>query len=951
VDSSIVAFTPTIPGVGFELPLEILVIGVITGLTYGLIAVGLVMVYRISRIVNFAHGALGAFPALLLAYLVIEQGWSYWLAAIVALVTAGASGALFETAVIRRLRDAPRLLLMVATIAAAQVMGVLVYLLPVDAKTLASRYPTPFVASFSVGNLKLDGSHLMILAVAPAAVAALSIYQRKTRLGLATRASADNPEAAWLVGIPVKRVSLVTWSLAGLFAGVGSILVGGVGGSVDAASDGLGASLLVRALAAALIGGLNSYWVTFFAGVAIGAVEILLTWNYESSPIDLVLLVVVLACLFFRKGLSQDVRGGESNTWALAGSLRALRPAIAGHPSVVWGRRIGLVIFSGVPLLWSIGASNERLTLIAGLYVFATIGLSLVVLTGFAGQVSLGQMSFVGLAAVVSGRVWYTGFPPVSVLAYAVAAAGVVALLVGIPALRVRGLFLAVATLAFAVFTEGWLFTQDWLVSSGNVSTLRLPRSNVLGVDFSKERNYTWLCMVVFFAAAAIVHRIRVTGVGRNMMAMRDNEAAAATFSLSPRRVRLTSFALSGGLAGLGGWLYGGLLVNFSGFDISSPSESISLTVMVIFGGVTTITGSVLGSLWVHGIPYFASPIWAIASSALGVLLVLLFLRGGLASIVFGVRDRLATALTGLPIDEVQDSGHQTGNQRQKLLARPGAGVVTDEVVLDARGVTVEFGGLTALRDVSLVLRKGEVLGILGPNGAGKTTLFDVLTGQLQPTRGSVHLGGVDVTRLRPEQRARLGLGRTFQQARLFDDLTLHDCVKVALERDLPTDVVPALLGLPPSRSAERRKDIRAKEILELLGLEPFAFRPVAGLSTGTRRLGELAAMIALGANCILLDEPTAGVAQAEVEQFIPVIREIAAHLDASIIVIEHDIPLMMNLVDRLCVLASGAVIAQGSPLDVGTDPAVIATYLGSDDRVVNRSGPTAFAHDKEPVT
>lgn len=937
--SSTLAATLTVPGIGFEVPIEILAIGIITGLTYGLVAVGLVMVYRVARIVNFAHGALGAFPALLLAYLVIQRGWSYWLAAVVALVAAGASGALFETAVVRRLRDAPRLVLMVATIAAAQVMGVLVYLIPANALTLRSPYPTPFDLSFNVGRLRLDATHVMILALAPTAVAALVAYQRRSRLGLATRASADNPEAAWLVGIPVKRVSLMTWTLAGLFSGVGSILVGGIGGSVGSATNALGATLLVRALAAALIGGFRSYWITFFAGVAIGVVEVLLTWNYTSSPIDLVLLVVVLACLILRKDLAQAVRGGEASTWALAGSLRALRPAIASHPFIVWGRRIGLVIFAGAPLLWSLGAPAEQLTLVAGLYVFATIGLSLVVLTGFAGQVSLGQMSLVGLAAVVSGRVWYIGFPPVSVLAYGVGAAGLVALVIGIPALRVRGLFLAVATLAFASFAQGWLFGQSWLISAGDASTLRLPRSHVLGVDFSKERHYAWLCMAVFFACAAIVHRIRVTGVGRNMMAIRDNEAAAATYSVSPATVRLTSFALSGGLAGVGGWLYGGLLVNFSGFDISSPKESLSLVVMVIFGGVTTITGAVLGTLWVHGIPFFAGPIWAIATSSLGVLLVLLYLRGGLASILFMVRDRVAIAVTGLPIDEVQDSRYQTGSQRQPLVGHPGAGAVTDEIALDAEGVTVAFGGVTALADVSLFLRKGEVLGILGPNGAGKTTLFDVLTGQSQPTSGSVHLGDLDVTGLRPEQRARLGLGRTFQQARLFDALTLHDVVKVALERELPTELVPSLLGLPPSRSGERHKDLRAREILELLGLEPFAYRPVASLSTGTRRMGELATIIALGADCILLDEPTAGVAQAEVEQFTPVIREIAAHLDASIIVIEHDIPLMMSLVDRVYVLAAGAVIAEGLPADVGRDPAVIAAYLGTDERVLSRSG------------
>jgi ABC-type branched-subunit amino acid transport system ATPase component len=259
--------------------------------------------------------------------------------------------------------------------------------------------------------------------------------------------------------------------------------------------------------------------------------------------------------------------------------------------------------------------------------------------------------------------------------------------------------------------------------------------------------------------------------------------------------------------------------------------------------------------------------------------------------------------------------------------------------VLEARNITVSYGGNTAVDDVSLQLHRGEILGILGPNGAGKTTFFDVLTGQITPDKGQVLLHGRDVTALRPEQRAELLLGRTFQQARLFDELTLFECLQVALERESPTELLPSLLGLPPSRRAERAKRIRVTELIDLLGLEPFANRPMTALSTGTRRMAELAAVVAMGARVVLLDEPTAGVAQAEVEQFTPVIREIADHLGASLIVIEHDIPLMMSMVDRLCVLAVGKVIADGPPSAVGTDPKVIAAYLGTDERVVRRSG------------
>ncbi len=249
------------------------------------------------------------------------------------------------------------------------------------------------------------------------------------------------------------------------------------------------------------------------------------------------------------------------------------------------------------------------------------------------------------------------------------------------------------------------------------------------------------------------------------------------------------------------------------------------------------------------------------------------------------------------------------------------------------------FGGNVAVDGVCVHANVGEIVGLVGPNGAGKTTLFDVLSGQIRPASGRVLLNGEEVTWMRPEQRAHRGLGRTFQQARLFDEMMLVDAFKVALERSEASEVIPSLFGLPPARRSEAVKDMRADELVELLGLGRFAHLNVSELSTGTRRLAELGCMIALGASVLLLDEPTAGIAQREVEAFRPVLKEIRDHLGATMVVIEHDIPLMMDLVDRLYVLAAGAVIAEGPPRVLRDDPKVIAAYLGTDERVIRRSG------------
>jgi ABC-type branched-subunit amino acid transport system ATPase component len=241
-----------------------------------------------------------------------------------------------------------------------------------------------------------------------------------------------------------------------------------------------------------------------------------------------------------------------------------------------------------------------------------------------------------------------------------------------------------------------------------------------------------------------------------------------------------------------------------------------------------------------------------------------------------------------------------------------------------------------------LSLRHGEIVGLVGPNGAGKSTLFDVLSGHTRAQAGRVVLHGGDVTRLRPEQRARLGLGRTFQQARLFGQMTLHEALQVPLERVEPSELVPSVLGLGPSRRAETAKRQRAEEVLDLLGLTAFAGRRISELSTGVRRIAELGCLIALGADVLLLDEPTAGIAQREVEAFRPVLRRIRDHLGASVVIVEHDIPLIMSLVDRLYVMNVGQVLAEGPPLVLRDDPAVVAAYLGTDERVIARSGHTS---------
>jgi branched-chain amino acid transport system ATP-binding protein len=268
--------------------------------------------------------------------------------------------------------------------------------------------------------------------------------------------------------------------------------------------------------------------------------------------------------------------------------------------------------------------------------------------------------------------------------------------------------------------------------------------------------------------------------------------------------------------------------------------------------------------------------------------------------------------------------------------------------VLEADGLCVAFDGVAAVQDVSLAVRPGEIVGILGPNGAGKTTLFDLLSGFLRPGAGRVRLGGRDVTSASPSSRARAGLGRSFQDARLFPSLTVTETIAAACERWVQVkDPLSAALHLPTAYDSERAVSRRVDELLELLGLGRYRASFVGELSTGTRRVVDLACLLAQEPSVVLLDEPAAGIAQREVEALAPLIRRVRDETGATLVVVEHDIPLIEAVSSRLVAMDQGRVVAEGPPGVVLTDARVVASYLGTEQGAVRRSGARAQeAHD-----
>jgi len=287
-------------------------------------------------------------------------------------------------------------------------------------------------------------------------------------------------------------------------------------------------------------------------------------------------------------------------------------------------------------------------------------------------------------------------------------------------------------------------------------------------------------------------------------------------------------------------------------------------------------------------------------------------------------------------------SAAASASQNGGVKLRDIAEIVAAPTVLESVFVSKSFGSIRVLNDIGFQLHKGEILGLIGHNGAGKTTLFDVLCGFLTPEHGRVLLGGADITDFTPADRAFLGLGRSFQEARLYPALTVKETVAVALERHLSSrDMVAAALRLPASTLSEQLVEIRVNELLEQLGLHKYAESQIGALSTGTRRIVELACVLAQDPGVVLLDEPTAGVAQKETEALGPLLRRVREETGCTMLVIDHDMPLLTSLCDRLVALELGEVIAEGAPRDVLENPRVIESYLGVEGAAIDRSGTT----------
>ncbi len=597
---------------------------------------------------------------------------------------------------------------------------------------------------------------------------------------------------------------------------------------------------------------------------------------------------------------------------------------------------IGLVVALATPFLARAGLMTNYAALVMGKGVaLAAAGLSLNLLMGYAGQISLGQASLLGVGAFASGAITPAdpgnpGAPFLLAILFAAFMGAAIAFLIGLPALRLRGLYLAVATIAFS-FT----MTESLLKSSsigGGSAGIALPRPQINNFVFTRNGDYLGLLLALLALLWLLDTNVTRTTLGRAFRAIKSDEAVASSFGVDVTRYKLAAFALAGAMAGIAG-LMSGHLVGTINSDSFKYEDSLLLVVVVVVGGLGSRVGVlvaaafyalfpvVMPSLFGHGILGYDVVIGA-------ALLVITMARnpGGLAATFREAIDERKQRNEPPVLVDAADMPKLPALPKPTALPDRSGG---DGAVLACRDVRVTFGGLTAVDDASIEVPRGTIVGLIGPNGAGKTTLFNALSGHFKPDSGRVELLGRDVSGLGAAARARAGLGRTFQNIGLVRDLSVTENMLLAQHTVAGYDPASALGYLPAVAKGERELRERTAAAIAALGFERYTDTPVSNLSIGQQRIVELGCVLLTAPEVVLLDEPAAGMSPAAAENLAERLIDLRDELGRTVLLIEHNIPLVLATCDELYVMSAGQVIANGVPNDVIKNDLVLEAYLG----------------------
>ncbi|WP_420438255.1 ABC transporter permease subunit [Candidatus Poriferisodalis sp.] len=937
------------------------IVGLGFGCIYAALSMGLVITYRGTGIINFATGAMAMWGAyvydelsrtgdLVLPVVVLPNriglGGSsgtvaFAVAIILAVLSCSLVGLMVHFLVFRPLRRAPILARVVASVGVLLVIQAMIVMhFTSTARVVAPILPNEPV---SFAGISFSRDRLWLSAVVLATAVVAWAWFRFTRLGLATRASAENERAVSLARYSPQMLAGSTWVLSSTAVGFIVILTS----PIVTLSPLTYILAIVPALAAAVIGRLLSIAVSVAAGFGLGIFQSIVVYqttnpwwpDWAITGISHALPFGVIVIALFGLGHTLPSRGAVE-----ADALpEVVRPKM--RPGVVTAVVVVAIVLTVVT------QGSYRIGIITSM-VMTIVMLSLVVLTGLVGQISLAQAAIAGASGFALSKLGDSlGVPfPISLLLAALIATSF-GLVVGISALRIRGAQLAVVTLAGAVALEEFVFRNTAITGLyGNP----ISGPSLFGVDLSirEGRNFArmefgLLVVGVVTVCAIAVGNLARSATGRRFLAVRSNERAGASIGISVAKTKMLAFGIASFLAGIGG-----AFIGYSRGQLSAESFAVliglSFLALAYLCGITSVAGAIIAGLFAPlGIVYITADRiatlgrWYQFAAGVALVVTAIFFPEGLAGAyrqnlarfkAVRARRRARAAARGGELkavfgaDATESPGEIPASSSYRRKVRPRS-FDDAPVVLDVTDLTVRFGGLKAVDGASLRVREGEIVGLIGPNGAGKTTFVDALTGFV-PSRGQVTFCGTPLTSEAPHERARLGLTRTWQSLELFDDLTVRENVQVAAERSSFRSVLADFVV--PTRPAQ---ESRADAAMALVGLDHDTEVKPTSLPLGSQKLVGVARALAPAPRVMLADEPAAGLTTPESIALGVRLLDVASE-GVSILLIDHDMGLVLEVCDYIYVLEFGRVIAQGTAAEIRVNETVVNAYLGSSAHV-----------------
>jgi ABC-type branched-subunit amino acid transport system ATPase component/ABC-type branched-subunit amino acid transport system permease subunit len=879
------------------------------GAMLGLLALGLVLVYRGTGVLNLSHASLAALGGYLYWDVGTERELPLVLAFVIAVLGAGIAGILIQLLVMRPLRGASPLTQLIATIGVLIVVqSSLLLVYGSTGRNVESMLPTGPVELWDGKSVGID--RLLLVVIAVVVTAALWALYKFTSFGIRTAAVAENPVAGAALGHSASKLAIGNWFLGGALAGLAGALLAPISG-LDLVTM---INLIVPALGAALAGGLISFPLTIVGALVIQIAQGITTASTDFRGAGTISTFVIVIVLMLVRGKAIPSRGFVGTRMPSLGT---------GHlrPTVIIGWLVAAMV-----LVWGVLPFEWVDSLLTSMMIGIVL-LSIVVVTGYAGQLSLAQFALAGTGAVISAEIASRAdLPFLLVLLIAGLGAVPIGILLALPATRMRGASLAVVTLAFNVLLFATVFSRT--------QTITVPSPTVLGIEVGSilyPERYLTLVIAVFALLAIAVANLRRGQNGRRFVAVRGNERAAASIGIDVNKAKVSAFAIAAFIAAIGGCLlaFRSTAVVYTNFDVLGSINQLAWTVI---GGVGFLAGPFLGSGFAPGglgtalADLIYDDQFAYLPLIGGVALILTMIANpdGIAAVIgHQLRSLVPKQLRRRPkkapaVPSAPEQRREATEAARERIARGR--------VLRIEDVDMSFGAVHVLKNVSMTVEPGTVHGLIGPNGAGKTTLLDVVSGFVEPQAGRVSVGDTKLDKLPTWKRSKVGLGRSFQSLELFNDLTVFDNLRAASEihsrgnilRDL---IWPKKVPLSPA----------AWDAVRLLGLDEHLDRTIDSLSYGQRRLVAIARALATDSDVILLDEPAAGLDEVETAELRTVVRRMAEEHGMAVLLIEHDVELVMAVSDVVTALNFGDVIAVGRPQDVRHHPEVIASYLGTE--------------------